>query len=241
MSADKPLSVDKSLAVDTPIEKAIDAYLDQVAGLLMMMPREPLRRTFQRLQEAQRLGQKVFICGNGGSAATATHFACDLAKGTLAPNRPRLKVMSLCDNVSLLTAWANDVSYDEVFAENGAAWMEAGDVLVAISGSGNSRNVLRAVSLARAVGATTIGFVGSSGGRLKDRVDICVRVPGGCLEQVEDIHLVVCHLLALCLRSLPAGAAPSPLEPAGAGAGLRSAESVESEALVEGVRVNLER
>jgi D-sedoheptulose 7-phosphate isomerase len=163
-----------------------------------------LEQAIRRLEEARWNGQAVFTCGNGGSAATAIHFASDLAKGATARDKPSFRSMSLCENVSLVTAWANDASYEEVFAQRLAPWARSGDVLVAISGSGNSPNVLNAVSVARSAGATTIALTGFDGGRIKDMADICVVVPSRNMEQIEDVHLLLCHAITSCLRTLPA-------------------------------------
>jgi D-sedoheptulose 7-phosphate isomerase len=191
------------IGTNASILKSINSYLAQVADVLEELPVEALQQVVYRLEEARWKRQQVFICGNGGSATTAIHFASDLAKGALAVNKPPIKAESLCDNISLLTAWANDVSYDQVFAERMAPWIKAGDVLVAMSGSGNSQNVLNAVGLAREAGATTIAFTGSNGGKLKDMVDVCIIVPSDSMEQVEDIHLLLCHLITTCLRKMP--------------------------------------
>lgn len=185
--------------------ESVNSYLAQVADVLGKLPVEALERMIHRLEEARSRRQQVFICGNGGSAATAIHFASDLAKGVLAVNKPPIRAESLCDNIALLTAWANDVSYDEIFAQRMAPWVKAGDVLIAISGSGNSQNVLRAVDLARTVGATTIGLTGFEGGKLKGMVDISITVPCDSMEQTEDIHLLLCHLITTCLRNIPSG------------------------------------
>jgi D-sedoheptulose 7-phosphate isomerase len=190
---------------DRSILESVNSYLAQVADVLGKLPVEALERMIHRLEEARWKRQQVFICGNGGSAATAIHFASDLAKGVLAVNKPPIRAESLCDNIALLTAWANDVSYDEIFAQRMAPWVKAGDVLIAISGSGNSQNVLRAVDLARAVGATTIGLTGFEGGKLKGMADISITVPCDSMEQIEDIHLLLCHLITTCLRNIPQG------------------------------------
>jgi len=183
---------------------AMSSYLSQVADVLESLPVEIMGQVICRLEEARWKRQQVFTCGNGGSAATASHLACDLAKGALAPNKPPFKALCLCDNVALLTAWANDVSYDEIFSQRMNTWIDSSDVLIAISGSGSSPNVLNAVDKARAVGATTIGFTGFNGGRLKDMVDICIIVPSYSMQQIEDVHLLLCHLIATCLRKIPA-------------------------------------
>ncbi len=192
---------------ETFLLKETRSYLSDVSSILERVPVEDLVRIVSRLEEARWNDQAVFTCGNGGSAATAIHFACDLAKGASAPGKPNIKALSLCENVSLLTAWANDVSYDDVFARRMAPWLKKGDVLVAISGSGNSRNVLNAIYRARAGYATTIGFAGFDGGKMKDLVDLCIVVPSNHIEHVEDVHLLLCHLVTVCLRGLPTASA----------------------------------
>lgn len=191
------------VGTDTSILESIDSYLAEVTHVLKKLPTEALEQAIYRLEEARWKGQQVLTCGNGGSAATAIHFASDLSKGALAASKPPIRAKSLCDNVALLTAWANDASYDDVFTQQLAPWIRAGDVLIAVSGSGNSQNVLNAVQMARAVEATTIGFTGFKGGKLKDIVDICIMVPSDSMEQVEDIHLLLCHLITACLRKMP--------------------------------------
>jgi len=188
---------------NSSLPELITSYLAEVKDVLERVPVGELEKVILRLEEARWKGQRVFTCGNGGSAATAIHFASDLQKGALAPGKPPLSAQSLCENISLLTAWANDVSYEESFAQVLDPRVKKGDILIAISGSGNSPNVLNAVDLAKAQGATTIGFTGFDGGKLKDMVDICVIVPSRSMEQTEDVHLLLCHLITNCLRKIP--------------------------------------
>jgi D-sedoheptulose 7-phosphate isomerase len=178
----------------------IRQYLEEVQYTLGALPLERIRNVVDLLLSANYAGSTVFTLGNGGSAATASHFACDLAKGTITPNRPRFRVVALTDNVPLMTAWSNDVAYDDVFAEQLSGLIRPADVVVAISGSGNSPNVLRVVELARRMEGITIGFSGFDGGRLSTLVDIPVVVPCDCMEQIEDVHLVLCHLTTSVLR-----------------------------------------
>ena len=179
---------------------SIRQYLEDVRYTLDALPLERVQTVVDLLLSANYAGSTVFICGNGGSAATASHFACDLAKGTITPNRPRFRVVALTDNVPLMTAWSNDVSYDNVFADQLAGLMRRADVLVAVSGSGNSPNVLRAVELANSMEGITIGFSGFDGGRLSKLVDLPVIAPSRCMEQIEDVHMVLCHLICTVLR-----------------------------------------
>src|ERR1700680_5283845 len=130
-----------------------------------------LETVLRLLEEAYRNGRRIFIMGNGGSAATASHFALDLAKNTIMPGAPRLKAISLTDHVPLITAWSNDTHYEHIFAEQLTNMMEPGDVVIGISASGNSANVINAVKLAQQSRAETIGLLGATGGKLKNMVD----------------------------------------------------------------------
>ncbi|MBZ0288696.1 MAG: SIS domain-containing protein [Anaerolineae bacterium] len=164
------------------------------------IPFDAVERVVEALMDANRGGQTVYICGNGGSAATATHFGCDLAKRPIVPGQPRFRVVALTDNNALMTAISNDIGYDEVFAEQLIPLVRPGDVVIGISGSGNSRNVLNAMQVAREAGAVTIGFCGYDGGKLKPMVDIPVHVPSNVMAMVEDVHLMLEH--AICERLL---------------------------------------
>lgn len=179
----------------------IQRYWRELAWAAEAMPFARLARAAELLLACYRRGGTVFVLGNGGSAATASHFACDLAKGTRCEGARAFRVVPLTDNLPLITAWANDAGYERVFVEQLAALVRPGDVVVAISASGHSPNVLAAADLAREVGATTIALTGRSGGRLHRRVDLAIRVPAGPIEQVEDAHLAVAHSLCVALRA----------------------------------------
>jgi D-sedoheptulose 7-phosphate isomerase len=157
------------------------------------------------LLRARDEGRTIFIIGNGGSAATASHMANDLNKGVLVPGRLRFRAFALTDNVPLITAWANDTRYEQIFVEQMANFLRPGDVLIAISGSGNSGNIIAAVEWAHLEGAVTIGLTGGEGGRLRGLVDCCLVVPSGRMEQIEDMHLVLSHALCVSLRARIAG------------------------------------
>ena len=180
---------------------AIDKYLVQLMRVIEALPREPLLDILKQLRQAQDEKRQIFVFGNGGSAATASHMVCDLIKNTVKPNRARLKVIGLADNVPTITAYANDEGYEYVFARPLESLGEAGDVAIAVSGSGDSPNVLKGVETARRKGLATIGLTGIGGGKLKDLVDICLVVPSDSMEQVEDMHMIIDHLLTTALRS----------------------------------------
>ena len=178
----------------------ISSYLKDMAAVLERMPVADIERVVNTIADARHHGKKVFFFGNGGSAATASHFVCDVSKSTIRNDRPRIKAFCLTDNLPLLSAWANDTAYENVFAEQLENLIEAGDVAVAISGSGNSSNVLKGVAVARGKGATTIGLTAFEGGKLRGLVDIPLVVPVHNMEQAEDVHLILDHIIAVCLR-----------------------------------------
>jgi len=183
----------------------ISRYLAELRNTLDKLPMRQIEKLRDILLKAYRESKQIFIMGNGGSAATASHFACDLAKGTTIGNphmRERFKVIALTDNVPLLTAWANDTDYENIFVEQLKNLLEEGDVVIAISGSGNSKNVLKAVEYANTKAAITIGLTGFEGGRFKDMVQECLIVPSNSMERIEDVHLILEHLLCSYLREL---------------------------------------
>ncbi len=175
-------------------------YFDIENRLLATIPYPHLDRILEILDKGRANGRHVFLFGNGGSGSTASHFACDLGKGTVGPARPRFKVTALNDNLPTLTAYANDVGYDAVFSEPLIALAEPGDIAIGFSGSGNSPNVLRAMEAAHRHGLVTIGFTGFEGGKLKDLVEIEVNVPSQVMGQIEDMHLALAHALCEMLK-----------------------------------------
>ena len=179
---------------------AIAKYISGVSVTLEKLPIDKIAEVVDLLEKARLEGNKVFIFGNGGSAATASHFASDLSKGAIREGKPRIKAFALTDNIPLLTAWANDTSYENVFAEQLENCVDPGDIVIGISGSGNSPNVLKGVNVAKNKGATAIGFIGFDGGKLKSLADIAIIVPSHNMEQVEDIHLLLEHVITTCLR-----------------------------------------
>jgi len=178
----------------------IQQYFRTVQDLLNHIPFEAVDAVVDVLVAANHAGGTVFICGNGGSAATATHFGCDLAKRPNVKGQPRFRVVALTDNNALMTALGNDIGYEAIFAEQLIPLVRANDVVIGISGSGNSPNVLNAMKAARDAGAISIGFCGYDGGKLKGLVDLPVHVPSFNMAMVEDVHLMLEH--AICERLL---------------------------------------
>ncbi len=178
----------------------VPTYLRQVCDAIDALPVHQINKIVDVLLQVRQQGRTVFLCGNGGSAATASHMACDLAKNTILPKTPSFRVIALTDNIPLMTAWGNDTDYANIFAEQLKSLAQPGDLLIAISASGNSPNVLRAIQVAKASGAMSVGFTSKYGGQVKDMVDYCVRVPCTIIEQVEDAHMVLAHCIASAIR-----------------------------------------
>ena len=186
--------------MDDP-EAFANIYLKGLVAILRDIDRTAIGRFAEILIDARGRGARIFFIGNGGSAATASHFANDLAIGTRASENP-FRAISLADNIAILTAISNDDGYDQVFVQQLQAQMETGDVVVAISASGNSANVVDAVRYASERGATTVGLTGFDGGTLRTIVDHDVHVPSqvGQYGPVEDAHLIVNHMVGAFLR-----------------------------------------
>jgi len=181
--------------------RLITEYIEQVRTTLSKLPIGEIERMVDIIQGVREKGGRIFIFGNGGSAATASHFAGDLNKGASCSGQPRLRAISLTDNIPLVSAWANDASYEDIFAQQLENHVEPGDVVFGISGSGQSMNVVNALRLANAKGATTLAFTGFDGGKIKDIAHLCLIVPNNTMEQVEDVHLLLEHVITTCLRS----------------------------------------
>jgi len=185
-------------------------YLSEVSKTLDTMKKDlpgKTRDIVSVLMIARDSGKRVYTCGNGGSASTASHMASDLNKGSNRQDSPRFRAIALTDNIPAMSAWANDSSYEDIFVEQLRNHLEKGDVVIAISGSGNSSNILKAVHYANDIGATTIGLSGFDGGKLAKIANISYVVPNNCMQQVEDVHLIIEHMLSLILRDSPECAA----------------------------------
>jgi D-sedoheptulose 7-phosphate isomerase len=177
-------------------------YFRQYNHVIANLPYAAIEQVAAELLRVYESGRAIFLFGNGGSAALASHIACDLGKGTLVAGNSgkRFRVLPLTDNVPLMTAWANDSSYERVFAEQLRNFVTANDVAFAISGSGNSPNVLEALEAAKQAGASTIGLTGFKGGKMKALCDLCVVVPSDNMQIIEDFHVGVAHALFAVVR-----------------------------------------
>jgi len=174
-------------------------YLNELKKSMDDLPLDKINEIVNMLKSAYRKKRHIFIMGNGGSAATASHFVCDLAKGTRVQGKNHFKVIGLTDNVPLLTAWSNDVSYNDVFKSQLENLLEKDDIVIVFTGSGNSGNILEAAKYARKIKAKTIAFTGFDGGKIKKHADICLIVPSNNMERIEDLHLILEHLIKLFL------------------------------------------
>jgi D-sedoheptulose 7-phosphate isomerase len=194
----------KSAAVPVCAPSDIESseeYFQQLPRVIGKLPYSTIDAVTNLLCEAYRADRTLFMFGNGGSAALASHSACDFGKGTCINGNRRFRVMSLTDNVPLMTAWANDRRYDDIFAEQLRTFVRGHDVVFAISGSGNSPNVLNGLQVARDCGAQTIGLTGFKGGRMKMLCDLCVVIPSDNMQLIEDLHVAVTHSIFTVLRN----------------------------------------
>ena len=171
-------------------------YLVYLSEVISKIDTESVEKMINTIMDARETRKAVYFVGNGGSAATASHFANDLAIGSRASGKP-FKVMSLTDNNAVMTAIGNDFGYDELFSKQLEAYLQDGEIVVAISASGNSPNVIKAIEYAKSRNCTTIGLTGFSGGKLREIVDINLHVPSekGEYGPVEDVHMIFDHII----------------------------------------------
>lgn len=176
----------------TALQKAIDA-----------IPVDRVEQAIAWFEEARAANRQIFVCGNGGSAATASHFVTDMVKGASYGRAARFRILALTDSVPTITAYANDVSYESVFAEQLKNFAQPGDLVMCLSGSGNSPNVLRAIEYANSIGCRTIALTGRDGGKLGPLAQLHIHVPEPHMGRIEDTHLVICHMIAYHFMDRP--------------------------------------
>ena len=186
------------------VEKLIEDYLDAQNNCISEIKKNNLivlKKIFEILKQARNNEKKIYIMGNGGSASTSTHFTSDLLKTSLIKNTKKFKAFSLSDNIPVVLAWANDSSYDDIYVSQLENFLEKDDVAIGISGSGNSKNVLKAIEYANEVGASTISLTGKDGGKLAKLAKTNLIVPSKDMLTIETMHLLICHLLTTMIRS----------------------------------------
>jgi len=178
----------------------IGNYLTGVKRLIDQVSEGDVERLVGALEAAWQAGRRVLMMGNGGSAGTAAHIVNDLQKCIQVESGRPLKALCLSDNTPLVLAWANDTEYANIFAPQVECWAEPGDLVLGISGSGNSPNVIRAIETANALGARTFGLAGYGGGRLAQVAQECIVVESDNMQQIEDLHLILLHVAFSALR-----------------------------------------
>lgn len=188
-----------------------ERYLFDLTKAIESLDTTSIVSAVELIHKTHSTRHSIYVCGNGGSASTASHLACDLGKNVVAKTRERLRIVSLNDNVAHFSAIANDLGYDQVFAEQMHNLVKEGDLIIAISASGNSPNIVLAAQLAKELGASVIGMTGFGGGTLAGMCDVSVHVPINEYGPVEDLHLVVNHIFTLALQALLGNASLSSL------------------------------
>ena len=177
----------------------IKNYIDEEIGILQSLNLEEINNVIHLLETARKDGRRIYICGNGGSAATASHYVGDFNKGVSMGLNKRYRFESLGDNIPTMMAIANDISYDDIFVEPLKNKMDKGDIVIGISGSGNSENVVRAIEYANNYGGLTIGIVGYDGGRVKKLAQHSIHVNIDNMQIVEDVHMILDHVMMYVL------------------------------------------
>jgi D-sedoheptulose 7-phosphate isomerase len=181
----------------------VEEYRRQLLDTVALIDKEKVNRAIEWFREARNNDRHIFVCGNGGSASTASHFVCDINKGASYSREQRFKMMALTDNLATITAYSNDVSYECAFAEQLKNFAEPGDVVMAISGSGNSPNVVRAIEYANSVGCRTIALTGRNGGKLGLAANLNIQVPVEHMGRIEDAHMIICHMIGYFFMEHP--------------------------------------
>lgn len=182
-------------------DNEVTRYLERVAALLLAIDRQPIYRIAKHLFTRYQMGATFISCGNGGSAATASHFAGDVTKATRHDKRTPVRALCLNDNMTASTAWANDTTYGQAMAEQLKSLGRAGDVFIPISGSGNSPNILQATIYAKQHRMFVLALTGGDGGQLAAMADIAVVVPSSEMPAIEDTHMAICHVLVNELKA----------------------------------------
>ena len=170
-------------------------YKNEVLKAIETVDLAKVNQAIDLFKDARAAGRHIFVCGNGGSASTASHFACDIVKGASYNRGQRFRIMALTDQIATLTAYANDVSYDCVFVEQLRNFAQPGDLVMCISGSGNSPNVIRAMEYANSIGCRTLALTGRDGGKLGPLAQLNIQVEAPHMGRIEDAHMIVCHMI----------------------------------------------
>ncbi|MFQ3549987.1 MAG: SIS domain-containing protein [Armatimonadota bacterium] len=176
-------------------------YLTKLQETISELSVEQIEENINLIQSAHDNGKQVFLIGNGGSAAMASHFACDLQKGLKMASGKRLRAIALTDSIPIISAWANDTSYNNIFSEQLDSLADSGDLLIAISGSGNSPNIINAVEKANEMGLITVGWSGFDGGKLAKVVKHPLIINSDNMQRIEDVHVILAHVIFFSMVS----------------------------------------
>lgn len=172
-----------------------ESYKEEVLKAIEAIDLEGVTQAIEWFKEARAAGRGIYVCGNGGSAATASHFVCEMVKGA-SYNRPkRFRIHALTDSMPTITAYSNDVSYESVFVEQLKNFAQPSDLFMALSGSGNSPNVLRAMEYANSIGCRTLALTGRDGGKLGPMAQLNLQIPVSLIGRIEDAHMIICHMI----------------------------------------------
>ena len=183
----------------TNYKPQLQKYLEREMNAIQNLDLDAINEVMNVLEEARVAGKRIFICGNGGSAATASHFCCDFNKGVSETQEVKYNFECLSDNIPTMMAVANDIGYEDIFRFPLKNKMKSNDVLIGVSGSGNSQNIVNAMEYAKSIGGTTIALVGFSGGKMKELADYTIHVRIDDMQISEDIHMILDHLMMYVL------------------------------------------
>ena len=184
------------------MEKILTNYIDDLTHSLNSLDKTLLIKFIQVLEKCRKEGRYIFVCGNGGSAGTVNHFVCDLGKNAIPIDGKRFKIISLCDNIETITAFGNDLGFENIFIERLYNLMSAGDLLLAVSASGNSPDILKAADYIHKHNGIVLSMTGYSGGKLQALSDFNININSNIIEQIEDIHLIMEHMIVYYYKQL---------------------------------------
>lgn len=187
------------------MKETMNAYLKDIVNFCDTLDRDALESVCGILLDAYKNKKQIFVAGNGGSAGTANHFCCDFGKNAVKSEYDRPRILSLCANIEVVTALGNDFCYGDIFKERLKNLMNDGDVILLISASGNSENIVRAAEYVKSRNGKVIGFTGFAGGKLGKLSDVEINIPSDSYEKIEDMHLVLTHMIVCCFKEMHLG------------------------------------
>lgn len=182
------------------MKEFLEIYLRDLKSVIDNLSIKRVEEVIHIVWKAYKEEHQIFVMGNGGSGATASHFACDVNKGVSFGMEKRFKMICLTDNIPTMLAYANDSSYKDIFVEQLKNFLEPNDVVIGISGSGNSKNIIKAIEYANSKGAISVGFTGFNGGELAKITKVSIVVPSNDMQKIEDLHMVITHMIMQILR-----------------------------------------